>query len=85
MVEVNYKMVEVNVAYNHGRYEKKSLRVMSNVKVFPTQDGRPAGRMNTTYYIDPCVTQTDKKKNVDFSDDSHHTIFDVTLITPSLT
>ena len=36
-----YKMVEVNGAYKHGRYEKiwfNSLRVMANDKVFAKQD-----------------------------------------------
>ena len=36
-------MVEVNDAYNHGRCENiwlNSLHVMSNIKVFATQDRR---------------------------------------------
>ena len=40
-------MIEVNSAFKHGRYGKdwlKSLRVISNVKVFGTQDSRPADR-----------------------------------------
>ena len=34
-------MAEVNVAYVQGRYEKnlKSLCIMSNIKVFASQDG----------------------------------------------
>ena len=44
-----YKMVEVDGAHKHGRHEKmlKSLHVITNVKVFATQDGgRMAGQMD---------------------------------------
>ena len=40
------KMVEVNGTYRHGRYENiwlTDLRIMSSVKAFATQEGRPAG------------------------------------------
>ena len=46
--ESDIRMVEVNGAYEHGRYYEnwlKSLRVTSNVKVSATQDGRPDGWM----------------------------------------
>ena len=54
-------MVDVNGAYQQVRCEKKnwlkSLHLMSNAKVIATQDsrtgGRPAGRTNTTHYLDP--------------------------------
>ena len=42
-----YKMVEVSIAYKHGRYEKlwlNSLHVMSKAEVFATQDGRMDGQ-----------------------------------------
>ena len=60
-----YKMIEVNGAYKHGRYEKrwlKSLCAMSNVKVFATQDNPPADPTNTTHYTDPHVTHMDQKE-----------------------
>ena len=41
-----------------------SLRVVSNVRVFATQDGRKAGRTNTTHYIDPYDTHRDQKPHV---------------------
>ena len=47
-------MVEVNVVCKNGRYDKISLNslcVMSNVKVFATQD----------IHIDPYDTDVDKK------------------------
>ena len=59
------KMVEVNGAYKHGRYVKnwlKSLRGLSNFKVFATQDGRTDGQTNTTHYMVPYGTHMDKKK-----------------------
>ena len=36
-----YKMVEVNGAYKHGRYGKtlNSLHAMSNIEIFDTQGG----------------------------------------------
>ena len=37
----------------------KSLRVMSNVKVFATRDRRPDERTNTTQYIDPYIIHLD--------------------------
>ena len=40
----------------------KCSRVMSNVTVLDTQNSRPAGRTNTTEYIDPCVTHIDLNK-----------------------
>ena len=36
---------------------------MSNVKVFATQDGRPAGCTNTAHYIDLYVTHVEQKQN----------------------
>ena len=57
-----YKMVDVNGAYKHGRYEKiwlNSLHVMSNMKVFDMRP--PAGRTNTTHYINPYDTHMDQK------------------------
>ena len=49
-----YKMEEVNGAYKHGRYEEiwlNSLRVMSNVKLFATQDGWLARQTQLITYI----------------------------------
>ena len=40
-------MVEISGAYKHGKLDEiwlKSLRVMSNVKVFATQDGQLDGQ-----------------------------------------
>ena len=55
-----YKIVEVNYAYKHSRYEKiwlNSLCAISNVQVYATQDGQPADqpgrRTNTIHYLDP--------------------------------
>ena len=42
-----YALVEVSGAYEHGRYDQirlKSVRVMSNDKVFATDNGLPARR-----------------------------------------
>ena len=39
----------------------KSLRVISNVNVFATQD-RSAGRTNTTYFIDRYDSHMDQKR-----------------------
>ena len=76
-------MVEVNGAYKHGRYEKiwlHTLCVMSNLKVFATQNrqtdgqtaGRPAGQTNTTYYYtDPYDTHMDQKTHVNKRDQAH--------------
>ena len=36
-----YKMVEVSGAYKHDRHDN-SLHILSNIKVFATQDGWPA-------------------------------------------
>ena len=58
------KVVEVNGAYRHGRYENiglNSLCVMSNVKVVATQDGRTARRTNTTHCTDPFDTHMDQE------------------------
>ena len=47
-------MVEVKDAYMHGKYKQilsNSLHIMSNVKVFATQDGRLAMWTNMTDYI----------------------------------
>ena len=55
------KMVEVNGAYELGRYEQichSSLHEMSNVKVLATQDGQ----MNTTHYTDPYNTNMDQQE-----------------------
>ena len=60
-----YKMAKVSVAYKHERYSKKkkkkkkvnTLRVVSNVKGFTTQDGRT----NTTHYKDQYDTRVDQK------------------------
>ena len=64
-------MVEVNGVYNHGRYEQiwlKSMRVMSNIKVFATQDkqmaSRSTGRQNTTNYIDLYNTHMDQTLHI---------------------
>ena len=46
---IQNKLVEVTGAYKHGRYDKnwrKSLHVVSNVKVFVMQDGQSAGKLN---------------------------------------
>ena len=40
--------------------ELSSLHILSNVKVFATQDGRPVCRKDTTYYIDPFDTHVDQ-------------------------
>ena len=58
-----YKMVEVNGASKHGRYTQillNSLHVMSNVKVFATQDGWSASQTNMTHYIDLHDTHMDQ-------------------------
>ena len=65
-------MVEVNSAYNQGRYEKirmNSLHVMSNVKIIATQDSLPDRRTNATHYRDPydtCMDENDKYEPLDF-------------------
>ena len=59
-------MVDVNGAYKHGRYDNiwlNSLRVMSNIKVF-AHAKRPAGRTNTTHYIDQYDIEMDSKKSM---------------------
>ena len=59
-----YKLAKVNSANMHGEYEhnwSKSLCAMSNVKVFATYVGRPAGQTNTIHYISPYDTHTDQK------------------------
>ena len=55
-----YKMIEFNGGYKHGRFEKiwlNSLCEMFNVKVFATEDGQT--RLITYSY----ESKTDKKKS----------------------
>ena len=40
------KMLQVNGAYFHGKYKKKSLLVMSIVQVFAMQEGLSAGGLD---------------------------------------
>ena len=73
-----HKMVAVTGACKHGRYQRiwlQSFFVISNIKVFATEDGRPdshtmasqpynsqpASWANTTDYTDPYATHKDKK------------------------
>ena len=71
-----YKIVEVNGAYKHGRYDKiwlKSISVMSNVEFLtPKMAGQrsfsqPAGQTNTIHYIHPYDTQMHQKRHHDLS------------------
>ena len=58
-------MIDVNDAYKQGRCGKifmKSLHVVSNIKVYATQDGWPADRTWLTTN-DPFVTHMDQKAN----------------------
>ena len=61
------KMLEVNDAYYYGRYEKmkKRLHVMSNIKVFATQDSQPASwtQFITQIHIHGSKMQTYRQKH----------------------
>ena len=70
-----YKMLEVNGAYKHDRYEKIWLRilsVMANIKVFVTQDGQPASWLNATHNTYPYDT-TDMDKQPSWTSELLHT------------
>ena len=62
-----YKMVKVNGALKHGRYERiwlKILRIMSKLKFLQHKTDSPttAGQTNTTDNTDSYVTQIDQKQ-----------------------
>ena len=74
-----YNMVEVNDAYKIGRYEKiwyNSLRVVSNIKVFATQNGWQNGWPveHDSIHRSIMILKWNKKKNNDFNLSStiHH-------------
>ena len=66
----HHGMAEVNDAYKHGRYENtwpNSLLIMSNMKVFATQECWLADQPNTTDHIDPYDTHMYQKDNTIFN------------------
>ena len=56
-------MLKVDGAYKHGWYENiESLRRVSNVEVFATQDAQPAGQAKRADCVDSHVTHMDQKE-----------------------